>query len=165
MKLKSSELMICNTTPLLYLHQMDLLSIIQKICGRIVVPKAVIKELKIGGEQGVDVPDLSLYDWIEVKEPLATSAVSLIQDLGRGETEVLLLALESPGSFVILDDNLARVYAELNSIPVIGTCGLLLKAKSDGLVAHVSPILDKLEEKGFFISHEFKQLVIRMAHE
>ena len=105
------------------------------------------------------------YDWIEVKEPLATSAVSLIQDLGRGETEVLLLALESPGSFVILDDNLARVYAELNSIPVIGTCGLLLKAKSDGLVAHVSPILDKLEEKGFFISHEFKQLVIRMAHE
>ncbi|WP_304021736.1 DUF3368 domain-containing protein [Methanospirillum hungatei] len=144
---------------------MDLLSIIQKICGRIVIPKAVVDELKIGGEQGVDVPDLLLYDWIEIREPLATSAVSLIQDLGRGETEVLLLALETPGSLVILDDNLARVYAELNSIPVIGTCGLLLKAKSDGLVSCVSPILDKLENKGFFISQEFKQLVIRMAHE
>ncbi len=52
MKLKSSELIICNTTPLLYLIQMDLLSIIQNVCGRIVVPKAVIEELKIGGEQG-----------------------------------------------------------------------------------------------------------------
>ncbi|MBN1167858.1 MAG: DUF3368 domain-containing protein, partial [Methanospirillaceae archaeon] len=29
---------------------------------------------------------------------------------------------------------------------IIGTCGLLLKAKSDGLVAQVSPILDTLEK-------------------
>ncbi|NLV26153.1 MAG: hypothetical protein GXY48_03140 [Methanomicrobiales archaeon] len=77
MKLKSSKLIICNTTPLLYLHQMDLLSIIQKICGRIVIPKAVVDELKIGGEQGVDVPDLLLYDWIEMREPLATFTGSL----------------------------------------------------------------------------------------
>jgi uncharacterized protein len=164
-KLKFSGLIICNTTPLLYLHQLDLLPIIQNICGKIIVPPAVVQELRAGGEQGVDVPDISCYDWIEVRSPLAIAAHNLIQDLGHGETEVLLLALENPGSLVILDDYLARQYAELNAISVIGTCGLLLKAKSSGLISQVTPVLDKLEMKGFYLSQEIKQLIIRLAHE
>ncbi len=165
MKLKYSGLIICNTTPLLYLHQLNLLTIIREICGDIVVPPAVIRELKTGADQGVSVPDIGQFTWMTVKEPVAVSAHNLIKDLGDGETEVLMLALEVPGSLVILDDNLARRYAYMNSIPVIGTCGLLVKAKYLGLIPSVTPILDLLEQKGFFISKEFRKTVISLARE
>jgi len=164
-KLKHSEFVICNTTPLLYLHQLGLLWIIPAICKNILVPPAVVMELNAGKEQGVDVPDVSEYSWIQVKSPLSASANSLIRDLGDGEAEVLLLALEHPGSLVILDDNLARRYAALNKIPVVGTCGLLLKAKSCGMIPDVSSLLNQLENKGFYLSNEFKEHVIRLADE
>lgn len=165
MKLKYSGLIICNTTPLLYLHQLNLLTIIKEICGDIVVPPAVIRELKAGADQGVSVPDIGQYNWVTVKEPVAVSAHNLIKDLGDGETEVLMLALEMPGSLVILDDNLARTYAYMNSIHVIGTCGLLVKAKYCGLIPSVTPVLELLEQKGFFISKEFRKTVISLARE
>ena len=165
MKLKYSEYVICNTTPLLYLHQLGLLQLIPKICGKIHIPPAVVIELNAGKEQGVDVPDVAEYSWIEINSPLSASANSLIRDLGDGETEVLLLALEHQGSLVILDDNLARRYAVLNKIPVVGTCGLLLKAKSCGMIPEVSSIISQLENKGFYLSNEFKEYVIRLANE
>lgn len=165
MKLKYSGLIISNTTPLLYLHQINLLNIVKEICGKIVIPPAVIRELKAGADQGVFVPDIGLYDWIVVKEPVAVLAHTLIKDLGDGETEVLMLALQVPDSLVILDDNLARTYAGMNSIDVVGTCGLLLKAKFSGLIPHVTPVLDLLEEKGFFISKDLKATIIRLAGE
>lgn len=43
-----------------------------------------------------------------VKSPAGQSALPLISDLGVGESEVLMLALETPGATVILDDMLAR---------------------------------------------------------
>ena len=165
MKLKHLGPVICNTTPLLYLHQVGLLWIISEICENILIPPAVVIELNAGKEQGVDVPDAVEFSWIQVKSPLGASANSLIRDLGDGECEVLLLALEHPGSMVILDDNLARRYAVLNKIPVVGTCGLLLKAKSCGMIPDVSSILNQLENKGFFLSNEFKEHVIRLANE
>ena len=165
MKLKHSKYTICNTTPLLYLHQLGLLQLIPAICENILIPPAVVIELNAGKEQGVDVPEVSEYSWIQVKCPLSASANSLIRDLGDGEAEVLLLALEHQGSLVILDDNLARRYAILNKIPVVGTCGLLLKAKSCGMIPDVSSIISQLENKGFYLSNEFKEHVIRLANE
>ena len=79
--------------------------------------------------------------------------------------KVLLLALEHHGSLVILDDNLARRYAVLNKIMVVGTCGLLLKAKSCGMIPDVSSIISQLENKGFYLSNDLKEHVIRLANE
>jgi len=47
----------------------------------------------------------------------------------------------------------------------VGTCGLLLKAKSCGMIPDVSSILSQLENKGFYLSNEFKEHVIRLANE
>jgi len=43
-----------------------------------------------------------------VQSPTGQSALPLISDLGAGESEKLMLALETPGATVILDDMLAR---------------------------------------------------------
>jgi hypothetical protein len=138
---------ICNTSPFLYLHQIGLLSILPSLLGKIITTPAVAHELSVGKENGVDVPDIVSLSWITIHTPQAAKATQLITDLGEDETGVLMLALEKEGSLVILDDNLARKYAELNHISVAGTCGLILKAKTCGLIdnvsTHIRPVLKK----------------------
>jgi len=85
---------------------------------------AVVDELTQGRALGVDLPDLGTLDWVTVRRPISESAVPLVVDLGPGETEVLMLALESPGAIVVLDDGLARYVAETRAYGVY-SCGPL----------------------------------------
>ena len=103
---------ICNTSPFQYLHQIDQLRILPALAGKIIVPSAVVDEIAVGRVAGVDLPDLAQLEWVMVQSPVGQSALSLISDLGAGESEVLMLALETPGATVILDDMLARRVAE-----------------------------------------------------
>lgn len=74
------------------------------MAGKIIVPPAVVDEITAGRAAGVDLPDLSQLDWIIVQRPAGQSALPLIYDLGAGESEVLMLTLETPGATAILDD-------------------------------------------------------------
>ena len=81
MKLKHSEFVICNTTPLLYLHQLGLLWIIPAICKNILVPPAVVMELNAGREQGVNVPDASEYSWNSHRVVLFSNTAGIMRQL------------------------------------------------------------------------------------
>jgi predicted nucleic acid-binding protein len=45
------DLVICNTSPLFYLHGLQNLTLLEKLYTRIVVPEAVVKELEAGRRQ------------------------------------------------------------------------------------------------------------------
>ena len=66
---------ICNTSPLQYLHQLDLLHILRSLAGQVIVPPAVMQELAEGLALGVNLPDLNAQDWIIVRRPLSQHAV------------------------------------------------------------------------------------------
>ncbi|MEI6291600.1 MAG: DUF3368 domain-containing protein, partial [Chloroflexota bacterium] len=87
---------ICNTSPFQYLHQLDQLNILPALAEIIYTPIAVKEELEIGRAIGVDLPDITKFDWVTIQKPLGLSALPLIPDLGPGESEVLMLALETP---------------------------------------------------------------------
>jgi len=123
---------ICNTSPLQYLHQIGQLSIIPAIVGSIIVPPAVLVELDVGITKGLDLPKPENLKWVRIQAPISAKAASLITDLGPGESQVLMLALEMPGSVALLDDALARRVAIAKGIPIKGTLGLLLDAKNEG---------------------------------
>jgi predicted nucleic acid-binding protein len=55
------DLTIVNTSPLFYLHQIELLEILHKLYGTITIPEAVKKELEEGHNQGEEVPQLAEY--------------------------------------------------------------------------------------------------------
>ncbi len=157
--------LICNTSPLQYLHQLGQLRVVAKLSERVLVPAAVVDELAAGRKAGFDVPDVGGYEWIVVRAPAGVSAERLIADLGRGETEVLMLALESPGSVTVLDDAMARRVALTLDIEVTGTLGLLLDGKAAGCLPVVRPFLDQLQELGFWISRRTRAMVLRRAGE
>jgi predicted nucleic acid-binding protein len=156
---------ICNTSPFQYLHQIDQLRILPALAGKIIVPSAVVDELAAGRVAGVDLPDLSQLDWVIVQNPAGQSALPLITDLGAGESEVLMLALEIPASTVILDDMLARRVAGSLGLRLTGTLGLLIEAKQAGLISQVRPLLDQLQTLRFRLSPATYQAVLKLAHE
>ena len=77
----------------------------------------------------------------------------------------LALSIQRPGSLVILDDRLARSHAEALRLPVTGTLGILLRAKSEGLLPRVAPVLDKLNRLGFRLSSRTAAAVLKLANE
>jgi predicted nucleic acid-binding protein len=92
-------------------------------------------------------------------------ATPLVNNLGPGETQVLMLALESPGAIVILDDALARRVAETCRVCLTGTLGLLLDAKRAGLISTVKPYLDQLNLLRFRLAVSTQGAVLKLAGE
>jgi hypothetical protein len=61
---------ICNTSPIQYLYQVQLIDLFPKLAGRVIVPPAVIDELAEGRKLGLNLPDLTLLDWTEIGSTL-----------------------------------------------------------------------------------------------
>lgn len=156
---------ISNTSPLQYLAQIGLLHILPALAGRIIVPEAVVEELAQGRAAGLSLPDPRAIEWMIVRRPVGVSALPLVTDLGPGETETLLLALESQDVRVILDDALARRIAKTQGIQVIGTLGVLLEAKRAGHVSLIRPYIERLDVLQFRLAPHTREAILKLADE
>ena len=121
--------------------------------------------MKAGRSQGEDTPDIADYNWIEVHSVRVPELVRLVTDLGAGEAQVLALALEEPGSLVILDDHLAREVAKLQNLRITGTAGVILKAKQEGYISAVAPLHNRLLQLDFRLSDAVKARILKLAQE
>ena len=156
---------VCNTSPLLYLHQVGLLELLPRLYRLVLIPPAVRDELRRGAEQGVSVPDVENLSWLEIHAVKDPTLLPTIVDLGAGEAEAIALALFHPGSLLILDDDLGRRIARLNGLTVTGTLGVLIKAKRDGLLPAVAPALEALQRTTMWLSNDLIRLVLAEAGE
>ena len=159
------DLVISNTSPLFYLHRLRQVDLLQRLYEQIVVPEAVRDELHIGRVRGEDAPEIAEYEWIEVRSVRVPEVIRLITDLGPGEAQVLALALEEPGGLVILDDGFARAVAKARDIRLTGTAGVLLKAKQEGHITAVAPLLNRLIQLGFRLSQTTRAAILGLAQE
>jgi predicted nucleic acid-binding protein len=58
-----------------------------------------------------------------------------------------------------------RLLAHRMGLKVIGTVGILVRAKRVGLLTWISPVLNELIEKGFRLSEDLKREALRLAGE
>ena len=156
---------VINTSPLQYLYQAGLLDLLPALYESVVVPGSVVEELSRGHGAGVPLPDVSALDRVQVRRAREPALLPLVTDLGPGEREVLAIALESPGSLVVLDDALAREHAELLGLRFTGTLGVLLRAKREGQLEAVRAVLDKLDRLRFRLDPRTRAAVLSDAGE
>ncbi len=156
---------ISNTSPVFYLHQIGHLEVLKDIYGAVVIPPGVEKELEAGAAKGLDIPSIPQTAWLEVRPLQSRSQLPIVPDLGQGEAEVIALGLENPNSLLILDDALGRKIAELNKLRLTGTLGVLLRAKAKGLVTELAPLLADLRARRMRLSDSLIQRVLAEAGE
>ncbi len=103
--------------------------------------------------------------WISLERPADAGMVAALRLLvDPGESEAIVLAYEK-GLRIILDDRKAREVAVRLGVPITGTVGLLLKAKQEGVIAAVRPLLDALDSKQFRIGEALRSEALRLAGE
>ena len=158
-------LVIVNTSPLLYLHQIGHLDLLHRLYSTITTPTAVQKELEAGKAQGVDVPDLATVNWIQISAVAPPTPLQSEIDLGQGEAEVIALGLSFPESLLILDDQLGRQIAALYRLKYTGTLGILIKAKQMGYLPTIAEVITSLQQKGMWLSDTIIQEAYRLAGE
>jgi hypothetical protein len=154
-----------NTSPLLYLHQTGRLDLLKRLYGTVYLAPAVLSELRAGAKLGVSVPEPRDIDWLSLLAVRDASLMPLITDLGPGETETIALALEHPGSLVILDDLLGRRVALGAGLRVTGTLGLLLKAKRLGMLPSMAEAIGELRAAGMWIGDALATNILAEAGE
>jgi predicted nucleic acid-binding protein len=156
---------IADTSPIQYLYQTNLLDLLPNFYGQIIVPYSVTQELAVGKISGISLPDVTSLSWISIHQAKSVSILPLVTDLGKGEKEVLALATEITDSLALLDDGLARRYARLLGIKFTGTLGILLKAKQNGYLSRIEPILNQLELLRFRLDAATRGSVLKLAGE
>jgi predicted nucleic acid-binding protein len=131
----------------------------------ILVPPAVVRELDRGRSIGIDLPDVRTLSWLTIQSPEGLDKAPAAADLGAGEKEVLALGTQVPGAVVILDERLGRLYADLLKLTFTGTLGILLRAKAEGRIPRIQPLLEHLGRLGFRLSERTRKAILKKAGE
>ncbi len=140
-----------NTGPLIALARADALDVLSELPIEFVCPREVEQEIKAGAALGYPVV---LPPWLEVLalgRPL--DPVSLAS-LDAGEAAVIQLALEQGIGRVCIDDRKGRRAALAVGLDVVGSLGLLARAKHLGIVTAVRPLVDRLSAEGAWYDAE-----------
>jgi predicted nucleic acid-binding protein len=103
--------------------------------------------------------------WLRVRAPAPAQTLRLATTLGRGEQEVLALALEILDVLVLMDDGQARRVGRLLGLTMTGTVGILARATREGLLPQLAPMLDRLAALGFRLSAEARATALRLVGE
>ena len=109
----------------------------------------------------------SLLKWvkvIEVRDEIAVKRLSSILDLG--ESEAIIIAKELNANLLIIDERKGRKIAEQEGLEIIGLVGVLIRAKVEGHITNLKPVLDELiDEIGFRVSRRLYDMVLNQVGE
>ena len=105
--------------------------------------------------------------WILVRTPELTEEIlgPAANQLGRGELEAILLAKQLQ-ALLLTDDSEGRALAQRLGIQVSGTVGVLIRAKTQGHLLQLKPMLDRLRhETNFRMSEDLYKRALQAAKE
>jgi predicted nucleic acid-binding protein len=148
---------VSNTSPLNYLIQIGAVDLLPALFGRIIVPPAVLGELRHPQAPAlVTAWACTPPVWLDVRVPAQTDPNLR---LGRGEVEAIALALELQADQLLIDDARGRRAATAQGLAIVGTVAVLVKAHAAGLV-HLPDALLDLKRTNFRAPHRFLDQLI-----
>ncbi len=143
---------VVNASPLILLGKIGHLALLSELADEILVPDAVIREVgaKSDGDRGLT--EITSLSGARVEADIPVSSDVAAWSLGRGESQVIALAGVVPGSRAVLDDLAARRCAQSLGLPVIGTLGVVLRAKRQSMIPAARPVVEHLRRVGLYAS-------------
>ncbi len=117
----------------------------------VLVPDAVWREVVEDGGNRPGARLVAEAKWVQVRRVGRTDLVKLLRaNLDDGEAEAIALAQEIKADLVLLDERDARRAAEELGLSVLGSVGILLRAKKVGRIPSLRVVLDRLQTDGHF---------------
>lgn len=147
---------VSDTSPLVHLARAGLFSLLKSFYGQLFIPPAVWREAveEGGGRAGeAEVREAVASGWMSVRAPAEVPLLRLLREsLDAGEAEAVALAAEIEADRILLDETWARKSARGAGLLTTGTLGLLIRAREEGQLEALGPVLDELRRESFWIS-------------
>ena len=146
---------ISDTSCFIILSNIGELDLLQKVYGHIITTQEIANEF---GE--------ILPDWVFIHSVNDKYRQQLLEmQIDKGESSAIALALEIPDCTIILDDFKARKIAAQLGLNFTGTIGIIIKAKLNGVIPSIKPLLLKIRETDFRLTSELELFALREAGE
>jgi predicted nucleic acid-binding protein len=146
---------ISDTSCFIILTNIGELELLHQVYGQIITTPDIVKEY---GD--------ALPEWVEIVAVTDKYKQQLLElQIDKGESSAIALALEMPNSTIILDDYKARKIADQLGLTYTGTIGVIIKAKLNGIIPTIRPLLDKIKQTNFRISLDVEIQALKEANE
>ncbi|KQM67371.1 hypothetical protein ASE74_07895 [Pedobacter sp. Leaf216] len=123
--------------------------------------KQVITTPEIAAKFGKRLPA-----WVDVKSVLNRDLLyDYAETIDIGEASAMALATEISADLLIIDDAKARRFAKKLELNIIGTIGIILSAKLNGIIPAVKPYIIKIQQTNFRISDLLTSQILKEAGE
>ena len=155
---------VSNTTPIISLLKIGKLEILKDLYDEIYIPQEVFNEIEAGKHKKYYL-NLLTFEWIKIEQIQDRKSISYFLDLDKGEAEAIVLATESEADLILLDESLGRFHAKHAGLRVTGTIEILVKAKKQGLISELKPLILELKEKGVWLSESLIERILELANE
>lgn len=160
----NNMMIIADSSPLISLALIKQVSVLEHLYREVRVPTAVYDEVSRNDKPcSRELKQFLQGKTIRVKNTMAVDI--LLSDLGTGEAEAIVLALEHQPAMLLIDDLKARKLAKMKGLNIIGTLGILLKAKRAGLIGEVKPLIGELISNNIRIGAHIREITLQAAQE
>jgi predicted nucleic acid-binding protein len=142
-------IIVSDTTPLRYLIEIEEIQIIERLFGRVIIPRKVSEELR--GRRTPPTVKAWIQSppaWLEIREADISLFVPL-KPIHEGEREAIALALQLNADALLCDDRDAISEAERLSIPTVRLFNILERAAERDLL-DLPEALDKMSRTTFY---------------
>ena len=156
---------VMNASPVILLAKAEVIHTVPQLCDELVIPAGVVSEIQTGAVADAGRSWLAGTggQFVRAAPPIPSALADWHG--GAGEAEVMAWALAYSGFTAVLDDLKARNKAKTLGLAVIGTVGIILRAKQRGLIASAKPALERLRGAGAHLSDVLINRAIELAHE
>ncbi|MBE9112328.1 DUF3368 domain-containing protein [Nodosilinea sp. LEGE 07298] len=160
-------IIVSDTSPINNLAAINHLHLLNQLYGTVLIPEAVYRELTDPNFPVAGATEVQIFDWIQTR---AVSDRTLVEALNNkldiGKAEAIVLAVEMQADQVLIDERRGRLVASRLNLRYTGIVGLLVEAKSRGLIVEVKPLLDALiNEAGFWVAEPLYNSVLQLVNE
>lgn len=144
-------IVVADSGPLHYLILLEQTDLLHRFYREVVVPEAVLEELRSGkAPQPVRDWLSNAPSWFRVQSVLPNQLQSITDDLDLGEREAIALAHLLRADLLLIDELSGRAEARRRNLRVTGTLGILRAAAERGLI-DVPEVLARLRGTNFYV--------------
>ena len=149
------KIVISDTSTLILFQKIGQLELLQKLYEEVVTTPEIAQEY---GEP--------LPDWIKIESVKDKKYQDFLEtQVDWGEASAIALAKEYEEVLLLLDDLKARKLANRLNLKMTGALGIIHKAKQEGLIEKVKPLIDKLLSTNFRISEKIIEEILTLNNE
>lgn len=152
----SPRLLVADSGPLIALARLALLDLPQKLYSQVLVTRTVWNEVADGRPRSehAALQEAQQRGWLQVvADPGSVPAAFASPLLDEGERTALALSLSlTPACDVLIDERRGRMVAQAVGLQVLGTLGLLLRARQLALVGPLRPLTESLLRSGYHLA-------------